>query len=148
MPHESYSTTLPVLFLFLPQFTERIPNKNRKALYGIDSGNGFLKAYSDKGLSAKASSYIYAPKAETENNIVDKEGCSVLYSPGVRADLIGERFFIGSPAYFTSPQGKLEIAQLDKGKVDAEIQSSYQNAVSNFRSDSNSRQRAKAANRN
>ena len=46
---------------------------------GIDSGNGFLKASSDKGLSAKASSYIYAPKAETENNIVDKEGCSVLY---------------------------------------------------------------------
>ena len=25
MRHESYSTTLPVLFLFLPQFTERIP---------------------------------------------------------------------------------------------------------------------------
>ena len=24
MRHESYSTTLPVLFLFLPQFTERI----------------------------------------------------------------------------------------------------------------------------
>ena len=69
---------------------------------GIDSGNGFLKASSDKGLSAKASSYIYAPKAETENNIVDKERCSVLYSPGVRADL----------------KGKLEIAQLDKGKVD------------------------------
>ena len=116
---------------------------------GIDSGNGFLKASSDKGLSAKASSYIYAPKAETENNIVDKEGCSVLYSPGVRADLIGERFLIGSPAYSISPQGKLEIAELDKGKkVDAEIQSSYQNAVSNFRSDSNSRQRAKAANRN
>ena len=99
---------------------------------GIDSGNGFLKASSDKGLSAKASSYIYAPKAETENNIVDKEGCSVLYSPGVRVDL----------------KGKLEIAQLDKGKVDAEIQSSYQNAVSNLRSNSNSRQRAKAANRN
>ena len=97
-----------------------------------DSGNGFLKASSDKGLSAKASSYIYAPKAETENNIVDKERCSVLYSPGVRVDL----------------KGKLEIAQLDKGKVDADIQSSYQNAVSNFRSDSNSRQRAKAANRN
>ena len=69
---------------------------------GIDSGNGFLKASSDKGLSAKASSYIYAPKADTENNIVDKEGCSVLYSLGVRADL----------------KGKLEIAQLDKGKVD------------------------------
>ena len=99
---------------------------------GIDSGNGFLKASSDKGLSAKASSYIYAPKAETENNIVDKERCSVLYSPGVRADL----------------KGKLEITQLDKGKVDADIQSSYQNAVSNFRSNSNSRQRAKAANRN
>ena len=100
-------------------------------------------------MSAKPPSYIYTPKAETENNIVDKEGCSVLYAPGVRADLIGERFFIGSPAYFTSPQGKLEIAELDKGKkVDAEIQSSYQNAVSNLRSDSNSRQRAKAANRN
>ncbi|MDE5083476.1 MAG: hypothetical protein O4859_20470 [Trichodesmium sp. St18_bin1] len=99
---------------------------------GIDSGNGVLKAFSDKELSAKAPSYIYAPKADTENNIVDKEGCSVLYSLGVRADL----------------KGKLEIAQLDKGKVDADIQSSYQNAVSNFRSDSNSRQRAKAANRN
>ena len=119
-----------------------------KHYIGIDSGNGFLKAFSDKGLSAKVPSYIFTPKAETENNIVDKEGCSVLYSPGVRADLIGERFFIGSPAYFTSPQGKLEIAQLDKGKVDAEIQSSYQNAVSNFRSNSNSRQRAKAANKN
>ena len=84
-------------------------------------------------MSAKALSYIYAPKAETENNIVDKEGCSVLYSPGVRVDL----------------KGKLEIAELDKGKkVDAEIQSSYQNAVSNFRSNSNSRQRAKAANKN
>ena len=83
-------------------------------------------------MSAKAPSYIYTPKAETENNIVDKEGCSVLYSPGVRVDL----------------KGKLEIAQLDKGKVDAEIQSSYQNAVSNLRSNSNSRQRAKAANRN
>ena len=47
---------------------------------------------------------------------------------------MGERFLIGSPAYSISPQGKLEIAQLDKGKVDAEIQSSYQNAVSNFRS--------------
>ena len=99
-------------------------------------------------MSVKAPSYIYAPKADTENNIVDKEGCSVLYSPGVRADLIGERFLIGSPSYSISPQGKLEIAQLDKGKVDADIQSSYQNAVSNFRSDSNSRQRAKAANRN
>jgi hypothetical protein len=99
-------------------------------------------------LSAKAPSYIFTPKAETENNILDKEGCSVLYSPGVRADLIGERFFIGSPAYFPSPQGKLEIAQLDKGKVDADIQSSYQNAVSNLRSNSNSRQRAKAVNKN
>ena len=99
---------------------------------GIDSGNGFLKASSDKGLSAKASSYIYAPKAKTENNIVDKERCSVLYSSGVRVDL----------------KGKLEIAQLDKGKVDADIQSSYQNAVSNLRSNSNSRQRAKAANKN
>ena len=116
---------------------------------GIDSGNGFLKASSDKGLNAKASSYNYTPKAETENNIVDKEGCSVLYSPGVRADLIGERFLIGSPAYSISPQGKLEIAELDKGKkVDAEIQSSYQNAVSNLISNSNSRQRAKVANRN
>ena len=73
-----------------------------KHYIGIDSGNGFLKAFSDKGLSAKASSYIYAPKADTENNIVDKEGCSVLYSPGVKVDL----------------KGKLEIAQLDKGKVD------------------------------
>jgi hypothetical protein len=99
---------------------------------GIDSGNGFLKASSDKGLSAKASSYNYTPKAETENNILDKERCSVLYSPGVRVDL----------------KGKLEIAQLDKGKVDAEIQSSYQNAVSNLRSNSNSRQRAKAVNKN
>ena len=69
-------------------------------------------------MSAKALFYIYTPKAETENNILDKEGCSVLYSSGVRADLIGERFLIGSPAYSTSPQGKLEIAQLDKGKVD------------------------------
>jgi hypothetical protein len=83
-------------------------------------------------LSAKVPSYIFTPKAETENNIVDKERCSVLYSPGVRVDL----------------KGKLEIAQLDKGKVDAEIQSSYQNAVSNLRSNSNSRQMAKAANRN
>ena len=83
-------------------------------------------------MSPKPPSYIYTPKAETENNIVDKERCSVLYSPGVRVDLKGE----------------LEIAQLDKGKVDADIQSSYQNAVSNFRSDSNSRKRAKAANRN
>ena len=99
-------------------------------------------------MSAKPPSYIYTTKAETENNIVDKEGCSVLYSPGIRADLIGERFLMGSPAYFTSPQGKLEIAQLDKGKVDAETQSSYQNAVSNLRSNSNSCQRAKAANRN
>ena len=116
---------------------------------GIDSGSGAFKAFSGKELSAKALSYIYAPKADTENNIVDKEGCSVLYSPGVRADLIGKCFLMGSPAYFTSSQGKLEIAELDKGKkVDAEIQSSYKNAVSNFRSDSNSRQRAKAANRN
>ena len=100
-------------------------------------------------MSAKVPSYIYTPKAETENNILDKEGCSVLYASGVRADLIGERFLIGSPAYSTSPQGKLEIAELDKGKkVDAEIQSSYQNAVSNLRSNSNSCQRAKAANRN
>jgi hypothetical protein len=83
-------------------------------------------------LSAKPPYYIYTPKAETENNIVDKERCLVLYSPGVRVDL----------------KGKLEIAQLDKGKVDADIQSSYQNAVSNLRSNSNSRQMAKAANRN
>ena len=83
-------------------------------------------------MSAKPPSYIYTPKAETENNIVDKEGCSVLYSPGVKVDL----------------KGKLEIVQLDKGKVDADIQSSYQNAVSNLRSNSNSRQMAKAANRN
>ena len=120
-------------------------NKN---YIGIDSGNGFLKAFSDKGLSTKIPSYICLPKAETENNIIDKEGCSVLYFSGVRADLIGKRFLIGSPAYSTSPQGKLEIAQLDKGKVDAEIQSSYQNAVSNLRSNSNSCQMAKAANRN
>ena len=122
--------------------------RTEKHYIGIDSGNGSLKASSDKELSAKASSYIYTPKAETENNILDKEGCSVLYSPGVRADLIGERFLIGSPAYSTSPQGKLEIAQLDKGKVDADIQSSYQNAVSNLRINSNSCHRAKAANRN
>ena len=44
---------------------------------GIDSGNGFLKASSDKGVSAKASSYIYTAKADTENNILDKEGCLV-----------------------------------------------------------------------
>ena len=123
--------------------------RTEKHYIGIDSGSGAFKAFSGKELSAKAPSYIYAPKADTENNIVDKEGCSVLYSPGVRADLIGERFLIGSPAYSISPQGKLEIAELDKGKkVDAEIQSSYQNAVSNFRSNSNSRQRAKAANKN
>ena len=39
--------------------------------------NGVLKAFLDKGLSAKVQSYIYAPKAETENNILDKEGCLV-----------------------------------------------------------------------
>ena len=44
---------------------------------GIDSGSVTLKAFLDKGLSAKAQSYIYAPKAETENNILDKEGCLV-----------------------------------------------------------------------
>ena len=39
MRHESYSTTLPVLFLFLPQFTERIHyylEKNSRQL-DIDS---------------------------------------------------------------------------------------------------------------
>ena len=115
-----------------PDNSKREQIRTEKHYIGIDSGNGSLKASSDKELSAKALSYIYTPKAETENNIVDKEGCSVLYSPGVRVDL----------------KGKLEIAQLDKGKVDAEIQSSYQNAVSNLRSNSNSRQRVKAANRN
>lgn len=64
--------------------------RTEKHYIGIDSGNGSLKAFSDKELSAKALSYIYTPKAETENNIVDKEGCSVLYSPGVRVDLKGK----------------------------------------------------------
>jgi hypothetical protein len=36
-----------------------------------------LKAFLDKGLSAKAQSYIYTAKADTENNILDKEGCLV-----------------------------------------------------------------------
>ena len=31
MRHESYSTTLPVLFLFLPQFTERIHENYNEA---------------------------------------------------------------------------------------------------------------------
>ena len=44
---------------------------------GIDSGNESLKAFSGKELSVKVQSYIYAPKAETENNILDKEGCLV-----------------------------------------------------------------------
>ena len=38
MRHESYSTTLPVLFLFLPQFTERILyfNPQNEQLWIID----------------------------------------------------------------------------------------------------------------
>ena len=51
--------------------------RTEKHYIGIDSGNGVLKAFLDKGLSAKVQSYIYAPKAETENNILDKEGCLV-----------------------------------------------------------------------
>mgnify|MGYP003331665527 CR=1 FL=1 len=50
--------------------------RTEKHYIGIDSGSVTLKAFLDKGLSAKAQSYIYAPKAETENNILDKEGCS------------------------------------------------------------------------
>ena len=68
--------------------------RTEKHYIGIDSGNGSLKASSDKGLSPKPPSYIYTPKAETENNIVDKEGCSVLYSPGVRVDLKGNRTYV------------------------------------------------------
>ena len=51
--------------------------RTEKHYIGIDSGNGFLKAFSDEGLSAKAQSYIYTAKADTENNILDKEGCLV-----------------------------------------------------------------------
>ena len=48
MRHESYSTTLPVLFLFLPQFTERIPEifdlpelANLKLILTTDNTNQF-----------------------------------------------------------------------------------------------------------
>ena len=51
--------------------------RTEKYYIGIDSGSGVLKVFLDKGLSAKVQSYIYAPKAETENNILDKEGCLV-----------------------------------------------------------------------
>ena len=51
--------------------------RTEKHYIGIDSGNGSLKAFSGKELSVKVQSYIYAPKAETENNILDKEGCLV-----------------------------------------------------------------------
>jgi hypothetical protein len=37
--HESYSTTLPVLFLFLPQFTERIPHNDDQILWYQNDGN-------------------------------------------------------------------------------------------------------------
>ncbi len=90
---------------------------------GIDSGNGFLKAFSDMGHSTKIPSYIYDPKAETESNIVAKEGCSVVYVSGSRSGELGNKqWLIGSPAYSASPQGKLEVAQLDRGKVDYALQ--------------------------
>ncbi len=86
---------------------------------GIDSGNGFLKAFSDMGHSVKIPSYIYEPTAETESNIVAHEGCSVVYLSGSRSgELATKQWLIGSPAYSASPQGKLEVAQLDRGKVD------------------------------
>ncbi len=90
---------------------------------GIDSGNGFLKAFTDKGHSIKIPSYIYEPKAETEKNIVAREGCSVVYVSGSRAsELSGKNWLIGSPAYSASPQGKTEVVQLDTGKVDYALQ--------------------------
>ncbi len=90
---------------------------------GIDSGNGFLKAFTDMGHSIKIPSYIYDPKAETENNIVAHEGCSVVYVSGSRvSELGGKQWLIGSPAYSASPQGKLEVAQLDRGKVEYALQ--------------------------
>ena len=51
--------------------------RTEKHYIGIDSGSVTLKAFLDKGLSAKAQSYIYTAKADTENNILDKEGCLV-----------------------------------------------------------------------
>ena len=44
-----------------------------KHYIGIDSGNGFLKAFSDKGLSAKVPSYIYTPKAEPKITLLTKK---------------------------------------------------------------------------
>ncbi|NET46501.1 ParM/StbA family protein [Okeania sp. SIO2B3] len=97
--------------------------RTERICLGIDSGNGFLKAYTDKGHSIKIPSYIYTPSSETESNIVAKEGCSVVYLSGSRySDLGGKQWLIGSPAYSASPQGKLEIAQLDRGKVDYALQ--------------------------
>ena len=45
-------------------------------------------------------------------------------------------------------QTDYDLTKARRNQRIAEIQFSYQNAVSNFRSNSNSRQRAKAANRN
>lgn len=90
---------------------------------GIDSGNGFLKAFSDEGDSVKIPSYIHIPQDETESNIVAKEGCYVLYVSGSRVtELGGKKWLIGSPAYSASPTGKVEVAQLSRGKVDYSLQ--------------------------
>ena len=72
MRHESYSTTLPVLFLFLPQFTERILNNDDLSPNTID----FTKASDNMNLVVHDLQKLHQKAIKVCQEILDGLGIS------------------------------------------------------------------------
>ncbi|NER04486.1 MAG: ParM/StbA family protein [Okeania sp. SIO3C4] len=102
-----------------------ITNKSRpvspvpmQTLLGIDPGNGFIKARTDKGDSIILPSLIAYPTEYFEGGVVAQNGCSVLYVSGSRSDLVGKQILIGDIAYSIDPLNCISIAKSPQAKAD------------------------------
>ena len=93
-----------------------------QTLLGIDPGNGFIKAITDKGERVLLPSIIAEPTEYFDGGIVDNSGCSLLYINGSRSDLIGKRILVGDIAYAADPLNHISIAKHPEAKADYSLE--------------------------
>lgn len=85
---------------------------------GLDSGNGFIKAITDKQERVILPSIIASPSEYFDGGVVAQNGVSVLYAGGSRSDLIDQRILVGEIAYNADPLNHISIAKHPQAKAD------------------------------
>lgn len=84
---------------------------------GINSGNGRLKALSDKGYTIRIPSLLYFPHSEINCGELDNESSHIVYAGGSRSDLWGKSWVIGKEAYILAPDTHISTADDKEAKA-------------------------------